>query len=66
MGHFRLLVHASYLLSQVLHYKSNDAGRDPERDNQLYCTIRALMNVLEVEGQLNVMSMTVPRSILNR
>jgi hypothetical protein len=66
MGNFRLLAHASYLLSQVLRYKYDHGSRcEPERDKQLYCTIRALMIVLEIEGKPGIMAVAVPRSILN-
>ncbi|KAI0965285.1 hypothetical protein F4678DRAFT_453025 [Xylaria arbuscula] len=65
MGNFRLLVHASYLLGRVLQYVSDDSSREPSDALQIYNTICALLKVLEVEDQHGIMSVGVPRSILN-
>lgn len=69
MGTFRLLVHAAYLIGRVVQLISDKHTRQEflsERASQLYRTIRALTNVLEVEVQSTIVSVSVSRSILNR
>lgn len=69
MGTFRLLVHAGYLTGQVIQLKC-DKGLERQSihnsGSQLYRTICAFMNVLEVEVQSTITSVGVARSILNR
>ncbi|KAL7935652.1 hypothetical protein V8C35DRAFT_297877 [Trichoderma chlorosporum] len=65
MGNLRLLSHASYLLGRVLQYVSGQTLPEKDRTEQLHKTICALINVLEVENQLGIMTVGVPRSILN-
>jgi len=69
MGTFRLLVHAGYLIGRVIQLISDKHSPQQflsERVSQLYRTIRALMNVLEVEIRSSIVSVSVARSILNR
>ncbi|KAL7914269.1 hypothetical protein GGI35DRAFT_238511 [Trichoderma velutinum] len=65
MGNLRLLAHASYLLGRVLQYVSGEILPEKDKKEQLYRTICALINVLEVENQFGIVSVGVPRSILN-
>ena len=69
MGTFRLLVHAAYLVGRVIQLISDHrAGHQSVaiRRRQLYRTISALANVLEVEQQTTIVSVSVARSTLNR
>lgn len=66
MGNLRLLAHASYLLGRVLQYVSGKMLPEKDKTEQLHRTICALINVLEVENQFGIVSVGVPRSILNR
>ncbi|KAL7953619.1 hypothetical protein V8C34DRAFT_317997 [Trichoderma compactum] len=63
MENMRLLAHASYLLGRVLQYVSGEALPEKDKTEQLYRTICALINVLEVENQFGIVSVGVPRSI---
>ncbi|KAJ5280028.1 fungal-specific transcription factor domain-containing protein [Penicillium angulare] len=68
MGTFRLLVHAAYLVGRVIQLVSDHhTGQQSiaRRQKQLYCTIDALANVLEVERQITIVSVSVARSTLN-
>ncbi|KAJ5238517.1 fungal-specific transcription factor domain-containing protein [Penicillium chermesinum] len=68
MGTFRLLVHAAFLVGRVVQLLSDrHAGHEvlPSRRTQLYRTIKALANVLEVELQTTLVSVSVARSTLN-
>lgn len=69
MGTFRLLVHAAYLVGRVIQLisdyhivRQSVATRRP----QLYRTISALVNLLEVEQQTKIVPVSVARSTLNR
>ena len=69
MGTFRLLVHAAVLVGRVIQFLSDhraDHKAMPGRRTQLYRTISALANVLEVELQTTLVSVSVARSTLNR
>ncbi|KAM6480705.1 hypothetical protein HDV62DRAFT_398570 [Trichoderma sp. SZMC 28011] len=65
MGNLRLLAHASYLLGRVFHYVSGEILPEKDKTEQLHRTICALVNVLEVENQFGIVSVGVPRSLLN-
>lgn len=66
MGNLRLLAHASYLLGRVLQHVSGEMLPEKDKTEQLHRTICALVNVLEVENQFGIVSVGVPRSLLNR
>ncbi|KAL5085822.1 hypothetical protein Trisim1_009892 [Trichoderma cf. simile WF8] len=65
MGNLRLLAHASYLLGRVLQHVSGEMLPEKDKTEQLHRTICALVNVLEVENQFGIVSVGVPRSLLN-
>lgn len=69
MGSFQLLVHATYLLSKAIQCASEcQQGLQipDERYVQLIRTVEALMTVLEIERQSAIVTVGMPRNILNR
>lgn len=68
MGTFRLLVHAAFLVGRVFQFLAERReGLDamPSRRTQLYRTIIALTNVLEIELQTTLVAISVARCTLH-